>query len=46
MIRILKYGEVAEEEIFSRSEEIFSVADIVTEIIENVKRNGDLAVLQ
>ena len=43
MIKIMKYGEVSAEEIFARGEDSFSVTDIVTEIIENVKNKGDKA---
>ncbi len=43
MIKILKYGEVANEEIFARAEASMNVEAIVTEIIENVKQNGDKA---
>ncbi len=43
MIKIMKYGEVSADEIFARGESSFDVADIVTDIIENVKENGDKA---
>ena len=43
MIKIMKYGEVSADEIFARGESSFDVADIVTDIIENVKQNGDKA---
>ena len=43
MIKIMKYGEVSSDEIFARGETSFDVADIVTNIIENVKSNGDKA---
>ena len=46
MIKILKYNEVSKEEIFSRKEDAFNVADIVTEIIDDVKQNGDAALLK
>lgn len=45
MIKILNFNEVPKEEIFSRSEAIASVEGIVADIIENVKANGDQAVL-
>ena len=45
MIRIYKYGEVANEEIFARAEAKVDVAGIVSEIIENVRANGDRALL-
>ena len=43
MIKILKQGEVAAEEIFARFEPTDSVADVVTEIIADVRENGDAA---
>ena len=43
MIKIYNYGEVSNEEIFSRENIANDVADIVSEIIENVKSNGDKA---
>ncbi len=43
MIKIYDYNEVAQEEIFARMEDTLDVSDIVTEIIENVKQNGDSA---
>ena len=43
MIKIMKYKQVSAEEIFARGESSFNVADTVTEIIENVKKNGDTA---
>ena len=46
MIKIMKYGEVSAEEIFARGERSFDVADIVTDIIENVKSNGDKALFE
>ncbi len=46
MIKILKYGEVANDEIFARAESTMNVEAIVTEIIENVKRNGDKALFE
>jgi len=46
MIRILKYGEVANDEIFARTVPEINVEAIVADIIENVKKNGDAAVLQ
>ena len=46
MIKIMKYGEVSPEEIFARGETSFDVADIVTEIIDNVKANGDKALFE
>ncbi len=46
MIKIMKYGEVSADEIFARGESSFDVADIVTDIIENVKANGDKALFE
>ncbi len=46
MIKIMKYGEVSPEEIFARGESSFDVADVVSEIIENVKANGDKALFE
>ncbi len=46
MIKIMKYGEVSANEIFSRGKSSFDVADIVTEIIDNVKCNGDTALFE
>ena len=46
MIRIYKYGEVSNDEIFARTEAKIDVAGIVTEIIDNVRKNGDAALLE
>ncbi|MBP3599535.1 MAG: histidinol dehydrogenase [Clostridia bacterium] len=46
MIKIMKYGEVSAEEIFARGKTSFDVADIVADIIENVKQNGDKALFE
>ncbi|MBE6750346.1 MAG: histidinol dehydrogenase [Ruminococcaceae bacterium] len=46
MIKIMKYGEVSADEIFARGKTSFDVADIVTDIIENVKTNGDKALFE
>ena len=43
MIRILKYGAVAMEDLFARVEPTVNVADIVAEIIADVRKNGDEA---
>lgn len=43
MIKIMKYGEVANEEIFSRSMPAVNVEGIVADIIDNVRKNGDAA---
>lgn len=46
MISILKYGEVANSEIFARAEAEVDVSAIVSDIIANVKQNGDKAVFE
>ncbi len=46
MIKILKYGEVENSEIFARVVPEMNVEAIVTEIIENVKTNGDEALFE
>ena len=43
MIRIFRYGEVANEDIFARTEPTVNVADIVADILYNVRKNGDAA---
>lgn len=43
MIKILKFGEVKTEEIFARTESAVNVEAIVSEIIKNVRKNGDKA---
>jgi len=43
MIRIYKYGEVENDKIFARAVSEVDVASIVTDIIANVKQNGDAA---
>lgn len=43
MIKILKYGEVKNEEIFSRVEKGVNVEVIVAEILADVKKRGDVA---
>ena len=45
MIKIMKFGEVSPDEIFARVVPGVNVEGIVTEIIENVKENGDKALL-
>ncbi len=44
MIRILKYGEIDNKEIFDRSVPEIDVASTVSEIIADVKENGDNAI--
>ena len=46
MIRIMKYGEVSEDAVFARVVPGVNVEAIVSEIIENVKKNGDEALLE
>ncbi len=43
MIKIYPYGEVSNEEIFARENIPTNVEGIVTEILENVRQNGDKA---
>ena len=43
MIKIMKFNEVSKEEIFARPEGISNVGDIVADIIDDVKANGDAA---
>ena len=43
MIRILKQGEVSSSEIFARVQPKIDVESIVSEIIDNVRKNGDKA---
>ncbi len=44
MIKIMKYGETPNSEIFARTEPTFNVECIVADIIANVVKNGDKAV--
>lgn len=46
MIKILKFGEVPEEEIFARSAQTANVEDTVADIIYNVRKNGDRAIFE
>ena len=46
MIKIMKYGEVAPDEIFARVEPVVDVEAIVTDIIKNVRQNGDRALFE
>lgn len=46
MIKIMKYSEVKNDEIFARVAPSVNVTDIVAEIIENVKANGDKALFE
>lgn len=46
MIRIFKYGEVANEDIFARVEPTANVSDIVADILYDVRKRGDAALLE
>ncbi len=46
MIKIMKYGQVENSEIFSRFEPKMNVSEIVANIIEDVKNNGDKAIFK
>ncbi len=46
MIKILKFGEVSANDIFARTEPTVNVEAVVSEIIENVKKNGDKALYE
>ncbi len=46
MIKILQMGEVSAEEIFARTENTVNVEQIVSEIIANVRQNGDQALYE
>ena len=46
MIKIMKYGEVPNSEIFARVSPSVDVSAIVADIIANVQKNGDKAVLE
>lgn len=46
MIKIYKYGQVPNSEIFARSTAEADVSGIVSEIIENVKTSGDNALIE
>ena len=46
MIKIYKYGEVDNSEIFARVNPTANVSDVVTEIIDNVVKNGDKALFE
>ena len=46
MIKIMKYGEVSPAEIFARVEPTVNVTDIVADIIANVRKNGDKALIE
>ena len=46
MIKIMKYGEVKNEEIFARGTSATGVEDIVADIIYDVRKNGDSALFK
>ena len=46
MIKIMKYGEVANKDIFARAEMKLDVESIVSDIIANVRKNGDTALYE
>ena len=46
MIKILKYGEVENKEIFARAVPVVNVEDTVAEIIKNVREKGDAALFE
>ena len=46
MIKIVKYGEVSNDEVFARTEPTVSVEDVVADIIKNVRESGDTALLE
>ena len=46
MIKILEVGKVATEDIFARTEPEINVEEIVFDIIESVKKNGDKALFE
>ena len=46
MIRTYKYGEITKEEIFARTESTVNVEAVVGEIIDNVKKDGDSALIR
>ena len=45
MIKIMKYGAVLPDEIFARNESELDVSDIVSDIIADVRKNGDAALI-
>ena len=45
MIKIMKYGQVPNSEIFARVTPVVDVASIVADILSDVRKNGDKAVL-
>ena len=45
MIKIMKYGAISPDEIFARNERELDVSDIVADIIADVRKNGDEALI-
>lgn len=45
MIKIMKYGAISPDEIFARNESELDVSDIVADIIADVRKNGDQALI-
>ena len=46
MIKIMDFSCISRDEIFARAEDKFNVTDIVSEIIDNVRKNGDKALFE
>lgn len=46
MIKIYKYGQVSSDEIFARGTAVTDVSGTVSEIIDNVRKNGDRALFE
>ncbi len=46
MIKILRYGEVPNSDIFARTAPLLNVEDTVAEIIKNVRESGDAALFE
>ena len=46
MIKIMDFSQISKEEIFARAEDKFDVSQIVSEIIDNVRKNGDKALFE
>ena len=46
MIKIINYKDIDPSEILERKENVFNVADAVTEIIKEVRKNGDSALYE
>jgi len=46
MIQIMKYGQVPDSELFARGESSVNVEAVVSDIIADVRKNGDKAVLE